>query len=230
MKQGPIKKTIKILLIVLVLRPLVWLLLGVNRFSHLKVPLEGPMIIAPNHNSHLDTLLFYAILPLKVAVRTRVIAAGDYFGNIPIVSWFLFSFCGMVPVYRPQAPKVEEGKKIKTSKSPLESMGEALSEGDVLLLYPEGTRGKPQERSALRKGIVYLACSFPEVPIYPVFVKGLGKALPRDSFILIPLIPVIEIQDPIFAKDKTQRMVLEELENAYSGMERKVAPQDRREK
>jgi 1-acyl-sn-glycerol-3-phosphate acyltransferase len=230
MNQGPVKKAIKIFVIVALVRPLIWLLLGVNRYSRLKVPTDGPLIIAPNHNSHLDTLLMYAVLPVNVAVRTRVVAAGDYFSGIPILSWILFDFFGMIPVWRPDKEKPKDETPGKVVHSPLQLMGEALRDGSVLLLFPEGTRGNPQERSALNKGIVFLACSYPEVPVYPVFIKGLGKSLPRDSYVFIPLTPVIEIQEPIFAKDKTQRIFLQELENAYVGMEKKVAHKDRRVK
>jgi len=228
MKQGIVRLSIKALIIVLIIRPLIWLLLGVNRYSRLPVPTSGPLIIAPNHNSHLDTLLLYAILPLKVALRARFVAAGDHFGNIPIFSWFLFDFCGMIPVWRAGKLKSEAEEVKGTGQEFLLHMAKALTEGDVLVLFPEGTRGLPEKRSRLRKGIAHLAVKFPDVPIYPVFISGLGKALPRDSFILIPLIPQIEIQAPILSKEKLENEVLGELESAYTAMEKKFAHKDRR--
>lgn len=227
MKQGFIKKTIKVLIILLIVRPSVWLLLGVNRYSKLKVPTTGPLIIAPNHNSHLDTWLLYAILPLPVAIRARFVAAGDHFGSIPIFSWFLFDFVGMIPVWRAKPDKNSSIPKT-VGKDSMELMSKALEEGDVLVLFPEGTRGQPEKRSALKKGIFHLAMKHPDIPVYPVFISGLGKALPRNSFVLVPLIPQIEIRDPILARDNDEAGIKTALEAAYVIMEQKVAPKDRR--
>jgi 1-acyl-sn-glycerol-3-phosphate acyltransferase len=80
---------------------------------------------------------------------------------------------------------IERYRKDRTA-DPLAQLSEALTQGDILILYPEGSRGAPEELGAFKTGIARLVERHPEAPIVPVFMHGLGKALPKGEFLLVP--------------------------------------------
>ena len=65
----------------LVLRPLLHLVFGLNIRGRENLPDRGPCILAANHNSHLDILVIYAALPVRLVLSAHVVAAQDYFAR-----------------------------------------------------------------------------------------------------------------------------------------------------
>ena len=57
-------RLLKILFFLLIVRPLVMIVLGLNIRDRQKLPRKGPAIIAANHNSHLDTMVLMSLYPL----------------------------------------------------------------------------------------------------------------------------------------------------------------------
>ena len=169
------KKVLRIAFFLLIVRPVLLIILGMNVRGRENLPQKGPAIIAANHNSHLDTLTLMALFPLRDLPRLRPAAAADYFLKNKWLSWFALNIIGIIPLDR---------GAIK--KNPLADLEAALDQDDIVILFPEGSRGEPEQRSAFKRGVAYLAKSRPEAPVFPVYMYGLGKALPRGSFILVP--------------------------------------------
>jgi 1-acyl-sn-glycerol-3-phosphate acyltransferase len=160
----------------LVVRPLLTLTLGAHVRRRDLLPREGPAIIVANHNSHLDTLTILTMFPLRVLPRLRPVAAADYFLRSRWRSWFALNIIGIIPIAR----------SAKGGANPLASCEQALDRGDILILFPEGSRGTPEVLSDFKKGVGHLVRARPLVPVHPLFMHGLGKALPKDSFLLVP--------------------------------------------
>ena len=95
---------------------------------------------------------------------------------------------GIIPIHR---------EIRKASTHPLAPISQALEQRQIVLLFPEGTRGEPEKRQQLQPGIAHLAKRHPEVDIIPIFMHGLRKALPRGQGLLVPFICDMFIGEPL---------------------------------
>jgi len=173
-------------------------LLGLNVRRKDLLPSKGPAIIVANHNSHLDTMVLMALMPLSRLKDIKPVAAADYFFSSPRKAWLSAHVLGIIPVERTSADKAVD---------PVEGCYEALAQDRVLSLCPEGSRGEPEQMTDLKKGVSYLAERFPDAPVVPVFTHGLGKALPKGSFMLVPFFCDIFVGEPItWPGNRTQFM------------------------
>lgn len=181
-------KLLQIAFFVLFVRPLITIIIGLNLQGKEYLPLEGPAIIAANHNSHLDTLVLLSLWPLSKLHRVRPIAAADYFLNNKLLAWFTLNIMNAILIDR-------YGKR--KDSDPLGKMSDALSRGEILILYPEGSRGAPEEIGHFKTGVSRLVERHPEAPIVPVFMRNLGKALPKGEFLLVPFFSDVIIGEPL---------------------------------
>ena len=93
-------RVLRHLFFLLVVRPLVLFVLGVNLRHRERLPTTGPAIIAANHNSHFDTLVLMTLFPLGFLDYLRPVAATDYFLVRRGLAWFARNIIGIIPLSR----------------------------------------------------------------------------------------------------------------------------------
>lgn len=191
----------------LVARPVAWVVLGLNVRHRARLPKAGPAIVAANHNSHLDTLVLISLFPLKLLPKLRPVAAADYFTRNPLLAWFSLNVIGILPIRR----------EAKGGADPLKPCETALDRGEILVLFPEGSRGEPEVMGRFKRGIAVLAARRPEVPVIPVFLHGLGKALPKDDPILVPFFCDVFVGEAMRGSDD-QAAFMTGLETRMAGL------------
>ncbi|NQZ57693.1 MAG: 1-acyl-sn-glycerol-3-phosphate acyltransferase [Lentisphaeraceae bacterium] len=170
-------RVIKILFFAIIVKPLIWIVLGLNIRNRKNLPQNGPAIIAANHNSHLDTMVLMGLYPLSQIHRIRPVAAADYFLKNRFLKWFSLEVIGIIPLDR---------KARKCRNELFGGCREALQDNDILILYPEGSRGEAEQMKEFKKGIFHVANLIPETSVTPVAMHGLGKALPKGEALLVP--------------------------------------------
>lgn len=175
-KNKPIR-SLQILIVVLIIRPILMLVLGINIKNRHNLPKEGPMIIVANHNSHMDTIVLMALFPLRILHQVRPVAAADYWLKNKAISWFSTYVVNIIPIDRQRKDKISD---------PLAPIEEALKNGSIAIIFPEGSRGQPEQLSEFKSGIAHLSRRCPDVPVVPVFMRGMGKTLPRGTGLFLP--------------------------------------------
>ncbi len=182
--------TLRLLFFALIVRPLMIIVLGTNVRRQELLPESGPAIIVANHNSHLDVFAIMNVLGLHRLPSVRPVAAADYFMTRRFRRWFATKIVGIIPIDRDHIRR-EKGKH------PLDPISNVIDQGGIVLLFPEGTRGEPEQINQFQSGVAHLAKRHPDVPVIPVFMHGLGKALPKGEAILVPFFCDMFVGQPL---------------------------------
>jgi len=128
------------------------------------VPKRGPVILASNHRSFLDSIF----IPLVLRRRVTFVAKAEYFDD-PKTAWF-FRGVGQIPIRR-------EGGS--ASERALASASDVLTAGGVFGIYPEGTRTRDGFLHRGHTGVARLSLRT-GTPIVPVGLVGTDEVQPVD--------------------------------------------------
>lgn len=191
-RHGPRFSPLRPLFFALLVRPLVLLGFGLRVRDRARLPREGPALIVANHNSHLDVLVLTTLFPLRLLRWLRPVAAADFFGRTRLLAWFTRRVIGAILIDRSGAKRAADG-----SYDPLAAVAAALEAGDIVILFPEGTRGEPEQLGSFKRGVAHLAGRLPDVPVTPIFLHGLGKALPKNDWLPVPFVLDVLVGEPL---------------------------------
>lgn len=188
-------RLLKIVFFGVAVKPIVLIVLGLNVRWREKLPDDGPAIIAANHNSHLDTMVLMSLYPLSKIHKVRPVAAADYFlKNGKALAWFSLNCLDIIPIDRSGAGNREEL---------FEKCHQALDNSEILIIFPEGSRGNPEEISRVKKGIFYIIKDRIDTLVTPVMMHGLGRSLPRGDALFVPFNCDVVIGDEIAGTEKS---------------------------
>jgi len=191
-------------------RPLVLIISGVSIKGKENLPTKGPAVLVANHNSHLDTLVVMSLFSLKTLEKVRPIGAEDYFCNKPYKKWLSRNLLNIIPLKR--RPSKDEGH-------PFEEIYKALDNGEIVLLFPEGSRGDPEVMKPFKTGIAHIAEAYPTVPVVPLYIHGAGKALPKGEGLFVPFVIDVYVGEAIFYEGESHKEYTARVEKEVKKLE-----------
>jgi 1-acyl-sn-glycerol-3-phosphate acyltransferase len=131
------------------------------------IPKTGGAILASNHLSVIDSV----ILPLVLGRRISFLAKSDYFTGKGLKGWItraFFNATGQISIDRSGG---------KASEASLNTGLAVLAKGDLLGIYPEGTRSPDAKMYRGRTGVARMVLEA-GVPIIPVAMIDTEKVMP----------------------------------------------------
>ncbi|TDT44576.1 hypothetical protein DES49_0688 [Halospina denitrificans] len=149
------------------MRFLIWIL--VNTIYRLRaegldhIPEEGPAVLVCNHVSYVDALIVAGSVrrPVRFVMYHRIF-------NIPVLS-FIFRTGKAIPI----APAKEDPEMLERA---YERIDEALAEGHLVCLFPEGALTSDGQMGEFRRGVERIVRRRP-VPVVPLGLGGLWGSL-----------------------------------------------------
>ena len=165
--------------------------------GHQHVPAEGGVLVCSNHQSYLDPVL----VGLGFRRHCNYLARESLFRFGPF-GW-LIGFVDAIPIDR-------DGGGIRGLKETLKR----LKRGEMVLIFPEGTRSMDGNISALKPGFLVLARRS-GAALLPAAVDGAFDAWPRSAPLPRPGVVRVCIGEPIspeLAKTMSDEQLIAELE------------------
>lgn len=176
----------------------------VSGLEHL--PPRGAAIVACNH------LVTFDVFPLQLALPRMIFYMGkaELFQN-PLIHW-LFRQLGGFPVYRGERDTwaLERAKRV-------------LEAGEIVAMFPEGTRSRGRGLAAARPGAAKLAleANCPLIIVSIDGVQNLFKTLPRRALVKVTIAPPVYPQpgeSPLALTDRMMFMMAANLPHELRGV------------
>jgi len=158
-------------------------------------PKAEQRIYFANHQSHADLVMIWAALPKELRNVTRAIAARDYWTKTPFKEWLTTAVFNVIYVARDRSAE----------EDPLEPLFEALTNGDSIILFPEGTRGYAELPQPFKAGLYNLALKFPKVVLVPAWINNVQHVLPKGEVVPVPVLCSVTFGTPMALQEGEDR-------------------------
>ena len=169
-------------------------------------PSPSLRIYYANHTSHFDALALWSALPNKLRAITRPVAAKDYWST-GIRAYVATNGFNALFIDR---------HADRSAGDPLAPLGEALQQGQSLIIFPEGTRHAQALPSPFKSGLFHLATRFPDAELVPVYLDNLYRSMPKGTFLPVPLTCSVRFGKPL--ERRTDEAKGDFLERARAGI------------
>jgi long-chain acyl-CoA synthetase len=177
--------------------------------------LQGPVVFAANHQSHMDTPAILAALPAKWRNRVAVAMAKEFFKahffpeqygrrawlTNSLNYWLASLFFNAFPL-----PQREAG-----ARQTLRYIGDLFAEGYSLLIFPEGKRTMAGEINRFQAGIGMIGARL-GVPVIPVRLDGLDRVLHQKARMATPGPVRVAFGAPLHLAGDDYRALAEQVE------------------
>ena len=182
-----------------VVRIIVAIVLDVHVVGRQNVPAHGAVIIASNHLSWTDVPLIPAFVKRKIVYMAKEEAFQSKIG-------WLVRFLGAFPVKRGEA-----------DRQSIRAADELLKAGQILGMFPEGTRSKIHQLGKAHAGLGMVALRS-GVPVVPVAIWGSENAFKKFR----PRV-TITIGEPMLLKPKGKKITREDIDEATDQVMQRIA-------
>jgi 1-acyl-sn-glycerol-3-phosphate acyltransferase len=179
------------------------------------LPSDGPAIVVANHLSFFDSVLLMFALPRPVSVLGKA-----EYTDRRLTNW-LFCGAGMIPIRRENPGDLNRA---------FAQVGEVLDRGEVVGMFPEGTRSRDGLLHRGHSGAAHLALTT-GAPIVPVGIIGTDQILPTGARLVRPFRhATISVGEPIQVADsgltKSTNRARRQITDQLMGDIRRLCQQD----
>jgi long-chain acyl-CoA synthetase len=183
--------------------------------------IRGSIIFAANHQSHLDTPIILASLPMRLRRKIAPVMWKEYFDahfhperhskadhwTNRILYWLITVLFNGFPI-----PQKETG-----ARESIRYMGELVEKGWSILIFPEGQRKTTDEIGQFFPGIGMIASRL-RVPVVPVRLRGVNRVLPRYATLPHPGQVEITFGGPLCLEGESYAALARQVEEAVCNL------------
>lgn len=149
---------------------------------------DGPVIIAPNHQSFIDGLFVMSFLKYRDIKNTYFYAKEQHVRQ-PFLKFMAATHNVIV-------------MDMSNLKESIQKMGEALKKKKNIIIFPEGTRTNNGKLGEFKKTFAILSKEL-NVPVVPVSIKGAFQAMPKGTKFPRPHKVQVEFLPPVYPKQSS---------------------------